>query len=245
MNEKILNRIIRESVNNVLKEGQGWNFFKTHAKNGFDSELPSWDDVKEIPKWIKDGGKDDYFGNYYDDEGMPTRKLTATKKGKLQKIKDTPRAKIGRAAGLGGTLAATAARKGVEKMGNMFKGKSKPYESFERRLDNIITEAINGAVADNNSPINKLYNNVQQIVNFGQKLGNMMQQGQGQQQSRSAQQWNQMVQQLVNTSEKVVQYQTQIEKEMMQNPQNMQKGMNTNQQQPMQNNQQNQQGLMK
>jgi hypothetical protein len=119
LTESELHNIIKESVINILNEGQGWNLFK---KNNQDLWNGEYDDTlkqdfnslkdKRIRRDLKNSinNNDDY--EYYDEEG---RGHDYDGKG-FKPTNNNLSGKLGRAAGLAGTLASAGLRYGYNKL---------------------------------------------------------------------------------------------------------------------------------
>lgn len=121
LTESQLHNVIKECVEKVLTEGQGWNLFKDRTKqiwNGdFDEDLQNyqdedWGEIKKDAKNYIHHGNSTQFDDdeYYDDEGNGTMFNTGNK------INRGFSGKLGRAAGAAGTYASIGARHLYNKM---------------------------------------------------------------------------------------------------------------------------------
>ena len=152
INESELHNMVKMAVSRIISEGQGFQKFKDILKEPASTEMPSW---SETAHFIKNGFADENqpWGNYYDKDGDRTDRVQNAQ----GKIGQGFRHKLGRAAGAIGGLGVLGAKKAAKSVGNLYdkwqqrklKNKEsgdKPYESKDRNLDRIISEAIKRVV---------------------------------------------------------------------------------------------------
>lgn len=120
LTESELHNIIKESVMNILNEGQGWNYFKKNNKDIWNGEHDDGT-IKQEFNNLKDkrfrrdlknsiNNNNDY--EYYDEEGMGH---DYDGKG-FKPTNNNLSGKLGRAAGFAGTLASAGLRHGYNKL---------------------------------------------------------------------------------------------------------------------------------
>lgn len=131
LTESDLHDIIKESVNKILNEGQGWDFFKKRTKEiwdgDYDDTIKDYQNEKNTEEYKKDkknfinkgSAYSDNDNYYHTDE--PTRTLQ-DKFGKYNKpINKGVTGKVGRALGVAGVNAAMGARHAYNKMRGAYK----------------------------------------------------------------------------------------------------------------------------
>lgn len=117
LTESDLHRIVAESVERVLSEGQGWDMFKYGWKNAWngegDSEMKDYrkagksifgnkDDMKDSTRnFIQTGDMNGADGEYYDPEN-PSNNAYRKYGENYKKVDNSLGGKLGRAAGLAG-----------------------------------------------------------------------------------------------------------------------------------------------
>ena len=128
ISKKELQDIIAESINRVIKEGQGWDLFKSARNYPADNILSTLNDPEDRPYWKQlvrtgSGEEGDNYYNPYNGETSKNQEQARyqDKKGNIQrtpykKIDKSLGGKIGRAAGVAGAYADAALRKYPEKL---------------------------------------------------------------------------------------------------------------------------------
>ena len=119
LTEGDLHKIVEESVKRILKEGQGWNAFKSRAKEIFNGEYDDYNPLddenyaNDRSQFIKygDSGGDDNYQKYYDEEGRPCASREGNKK-----INKGFMGRLGRKAAVNGVEALYGLRQGYNKL---------------------------------------------------------------------------------------------------------------------------------
>ncbi len=131
LTESDLHRIIAEAVKEVLSEGQGWDLFKTAAKETWSGEDDSYmkdrrkngesiygrdkDDVKDtVRNFIRTGDNNGDDGEYYNPE-YPMNNHHQYREN-YKKVDNSLGGKVGRAAGMAGAKMAYRTRDMYNKM---------------------------------------------------------------------------------------------------------------------------------
>lgn len=143
LTESDLKEIIKESVNIILSEGQGWDVFKymnsptvddysKEYKDGkFRKELKDFSKDKAVRDFIKYGGKENKKLGYYDPE-EPFG--SETYHDGYKPINKGVMGKVGRAAGVAAGVGSAIAKRGASKVKNALKKNRKnnddQYGSF-------------------------------------------------------------------------------------------------------------------
>ena len=122
LTESELHNIIKESVINILNEGQGWNKFKKNIKDFWNGE---YDDTlkqdfnslkdKRIRRDIKNYINNNDGCEYYDEHGWGHNCDGWGSRG-FKPTNNNLSGKLGRAAGFAGTLASAGLRHGYNKL---------------------------------------------------------------------------------------------------------------------------------
>ena len=159
LTESDLHNIIKESVEKILQEGQGWDTFKHMNSASFDDINNTYkdgkrfrDDVKKIfddesvQNFVKHGGdnSDKHFRYYnpYDPIGG-----TQVYHDGYKEIDNSAMGKIGRAAGTAAGLGSMAAKRGLGKMGNaMKKGASAVGEKASEMARNAKSQMMKNRI---------------------------------------------------------------------------------------------------
>ena len=142
LTESDLHKIIKESVEKILQEGQGWDTFKNLSKMRVDDYTENGDfrrDVRDafsgdnVKNYIETGDSDRRQYRYYN----PKDALMGSDvyRHGNKEIDRSKMGQLGRAAGLGAGLGVLAAKRGANKIKNGIsklrnKGKEGEYDSF-------------------------------------------------------------------------------------------------------------------
>lgn len=141
LTEADLKEIIKESVNMILSEGQGWDTFKYLSspsvddygkmyKDGeFRKQLKGFAKDKDTRDFIKYGGGDKQLGYYDPEEPYGTE----TYHDGYKPVNKSAMGKVGRAAGVTAGVGAAIAKRGAAKVKNAIKNRNKkedPNGSF-------------------------------------------------------------------------------------------------------------------
>lgn len=141
LTEEQLHKVIKEAVNKIISEGQGWDTFK-YMHNGFDNDdyndgefrkdLKGFVKDKSVRDFIKHGGNADKQLGYYNPKDPVGSDIYRDGNKPINK---TMMGKVGRAAGVAAGVGSTIAQRGAGKIKNAVKNRfnkkdNGEYDSF-------------------------------------------------------------------------------------------------------------------